>query len=105
MALNPWLVGRVVFGGVDPETVVLVRKNAFQEGFSKVQWLKAWAKIGVALMTRAYLSDKQVRLTIIGADHETNLVMRELNNTNASATITLSMRLYIGDIISAQCIK
>ena len=30
MALNPWLVGLVVFGGVDPETGVLVRKNIFQ---------------------------------------------------------------------------
>ena len=32
-ALNLWLVGLVVFGGVDPETGVLVRNNAFQEGF------------------------------------------------------------------------
>ena len=32
-ALNPWLFGIVVFGEVDPETGVLVRKNAFQEGF------------------------------------------------------------------------
>ena len=52
-ALNTWLVGVVVFGEVDPETGVLVRKNAFQEGFSKVQCLKAWAKIGAAPMTRA----------------------------------------------------
>ena len=53
-------------------------------------------------MTRACMSDKQVRLTIIGADYETNLVMRELNNTNAASTITLSIRSYIGDILSAQ---
>ena len=69
-----------------------MKNNAFQEGFLKVQCLKAWAKIGAAPMTRACMSDKQVRLKIIGADHETNLVMRELNNTNDAATITLSMR-------------
>ena len=91
-ALNPWLVGLVVFGGVDPETVVLVWKNAFQEGFLKVQCLKACDKIGAAPMTRACLSDKKVRLTIIGVDHETNLFMRELNNNKDAATITLSMR-------------
>ena len=33
------------------------------------------------------------------------MVMRELNNTNAAATITLSMRSYIGDMLSAGCIK
>ena len=52
------LVGVVIFDGVDPETGVLVRKNAFQEGFSKVHCLKAWTKIGAALMTRVCLSDK-----------------------------------------------
>ena len=38
----------------------LVRKNIFQEGFSKVQCIKAWDKIGAEPMTRACLSDKQV---------------------------------------------
>ena len=48
-ALNPlWLVGIVVFGGVDPETGLLARKNSSQEGFSKVWRLKAWDKIGSA---------------------------------------------------------
>ena len=77
---------------MDPETGVLVRKNAFQEGFSKVQCLKAWPKIGVASMTISCLSDKQVCRTIGDADDETNLVMLELNNANAAATFTLSMR-------------
>ena len=105
MVLNPWLVGLVVFGGVDPDTGVFVRKNAFQEGFSEVQCLKAWAKFGVAPMTRACLSDKPFRLTIVDADYETNLVMLELNDANAVATFTLSMRSYRGDLLSAWCIK
>ena len=99
------VVGQVVFGGVDPESGVLVRKNAFQEGFSEVQCLKAWAKIGVAPMTRACLYGKQVRRTIGDADDETNLVMQELNDANAVATFTLSIRSYRGDLLSARCIK
>ena len=74
---------------MDPETGVLVGKNAFQEGFSKFQCLKAWAKFGAALMTRACLYDKKVRRTIGDADDETNLVMQELDNANAAATFTL----------------
>ena len=82
-----------------------MRKNAFQEGLSKVQCLKAWAKIGAAPMTIACLSDKQVRRTIGDADDETNLVMRELNDANDAATFTLSMRSYRSDLLSARCIK
>ena len=103
MALNPWLVGLVVFGGVDPETGVLSRKNAFQEGFLKVQCLKDGAKIGAETMTRACMYDKQVRRTIGDADNETNLVIRELNDANTVATFNLLIRSYIGDLISAQC--
>ena len=51
------------------------------------------------------LSDKQVRRTIGDVDDETNLVMQELNDANAAATFTLSMRLYRGDLISARCIE
>ena len=51
------------------------------------------------------LSDKQVRRTIGDADDETNLVMQELNNANAAVALTLSMRSYRGDLISARCIE
>ena len=82
-----------------------MRKNTFQERFSKVQCLKAWAKIGLAPMTRAFLSDKQVRSTIGDAYDETNLVMQELNDANAASKFTLSMRPYRGDLISVRCIE
>ena len=82
-----------------------MRKNAFQEGFSKVQCLKAWAKIGAAPMMRACLSDNQVRRTIGDADDEANLVMQELNGANATPTFTLSIRSYKSDLLSARCIK
>ena len=90
---------------MDPETGVLVRNNAFQESFSRFQCLKAWTKIGAAPMTREFLSDKQVRRTIGDADDEKKLVMRELNDANAAAAFTLSMRSYIGELLSARCIK
>ena len=105
MALNPWLVGIVVFGGVDPETGVLVRKNDFQEGFSKVQCLKDWDKIGASPMTRECLSENQVRRKIGDEDDETNLAMRVLNDANSAATFNLSIRSYRGDMLSARCIK
>ena len=101
-ALNPWLLGLVVFGGVVPETGVLVQKNAFQEGFSNVQCLKAWAKIVGAPMMRACLSDKQARRKIGDAYDEMNFVIQELNDTNAAGTFTLSTRSYRVDMLSAR---
>ena len=56
-------------------------------------------------MTRACLSENQVRRTIGDAYDETNLFIREHNNANAAATFTLSMQSYRGDMISARCIK
>ena len=56
-------------------------------------------------MTIACLSDKQVCRTIGYADDETNLVMRELNNVNAAATFTVSIRSYRGYMLSARCTK
>ena len=55
-------------------------------------------------MTRACLSDKQVRLTIGYANDEMNLVMQELNDANAVDTFTLSVQSYRGDLLSARCI-
>jgi hypothetical protein len=44
-SLSPWIVGLVVFGGIDPETELVV-KSAFQEGFSEEQNISAWKKVG-----------------------------------------------------------
>ena len=104
-SINPWLVGLVCFGGLDEVTGKLVPKNAFQEAFCSCACLKAWAKIGAAPLTRACLSDTQVRRTIGDAQDETNQVMRELNRANAVATFTLTMRSYRGDLLSARCIE
>ena len=82
-----------------------MQQNAFQEGFLKVQCLKAWAKMGATPMKRACLSDKQVCRTIGDTDNEPNLVMREINNANAATTFTLSMLSYRGDLLSARCIE
>ena len=56
-------------------------------------------------MTSSCLSDKQARRTIGDADDETNLVMRELNDANATATLTLSIWFYRSDLLSAWCIE
>ena len=51
------------------------------------------------------MSDKKGRRTIGDAHDETNFLMQELNDANAAATFTLSMRSYRGDLLSARCIK
>ena len=76
MVLNLWLVGLVVIGGLNPETGVVMRKNALQEVFLKVQCLKAWDKIGAVPIMRACLSYKPVHRTLGDADDETNLVIQ-----------------------------
>ena len=80
-------------------------KNAFQKGFSKVQCLNAWDKIGAAQMTRACLSEKQVRQTFGDTDDETDLVMHKLNYSNYVFMFTLSMWPYRGYLLSVQYIE
>jgi hypothetical protein len=62
-ALHPWQVGLIVFGGVDPETNIVV-ESAFEEGFSRDGCRRAWELVGVAPLTRSCLNDKKVRKSI-----------------------------------------
>ena len=104
-SLSPWIVGLVVFGGVDPVTKINVERNAFEEGFNKDACLDAWAKIGAAPCTRKCLEDKQVRRTIGDADDEKNHLMRMLDEANLWATHTLTMKGFRGDLLEAKCIE
>ena len=102
-SLQPWLVGLVIFGGVDPETgreVVCI--DAFAFGFSVVRNLDAWSKIGAAPLTMACLSDSKVRREIGDAEDDTNLLMIALQQANDLASQTLTMWGYDGDILKVE---
>jgi hypothetical protein len=52
--------GLLVFGGVDPITGLHL-PSVFEEGFSRMNCLNSWKKIGAAPLTHACLKDPQVR--------------------------------------------
>ncbi len=54
-SIQPYLIGLLVFGGIDPGSHETLLKNAFQEGFSKEHCLASWSKVGVAPLTRKCL--------------------------------------------------
>ena len=44
-SLPPWLVGLLVFGGIDPVSKVVVSESAFDIAFSKEQNCEVWKKV------------------------------------------------------------
>ena len=53
MSLQPWIVGILVFGGVDGVTGMVVEKNAFEIAFMTERNIAAWEKVGACPLTRA----------------------------------------------------
>ncbi len=53
----PYLVGLIVFGGVDPVSKVVVSDSAFDLAFSKEQNCKASKKIGAAPLSQAFVQN------------------------------------------------
>jgi hypothetical protein len=60
VSLQPWLVGLVVFGGMDEKTGYKITQCAFLAGFSKEVCLSMWEKVGVVPCTWKCLSDPKV---------------------------------------------
>jgi hypothetical protein len=54
-SLPPWLVGLLVFGGMDPVSKVVVSESTFDVAFSKDRTCEVWKKVGAAPLTRACL--------------------------------------------------
>ena len=52
VSLQPWLVGLIVYGGVDAKTGFEIKPNdsAFQASFSREMCVKAWVKVGRAVL-------------------------------------------------------
>ena len=51
--IQPWMVGIIAFGGIDPESKVELKTSAFEKVFSKERNLVSWAPCGAAPCTRA----------------------------------------------------
>ena len=60
LIVGPYLVGLLVYGGVDPLSGVEL-ENAFEKAFGIEANEDAWKKIGAAPLTRACLDDAKVR--------------------------------------------
>ena len=86
-SLQPWLVGLVIFGGVDPETKrEVIVTDSFAYAFSMERNLDAWSKIGAAPLMMACLLDPKVRREVDNANDDTNLLMVALQRANALAS-------------------
>jgi hypothetical protein len=94
-SLSPWIVGLVVFGGMDPETGLIVR-SAFQEGFSEEQNISAWMKVGAIPLSRKCLQSRKVRRSIGDGDDEQKDVALLVQEHNTIACSALCLAGYNG---------
>ena len=112
VSLAPYLVGLILFGGTDPETNLVIEKNAFAESFDEESNLRAWFKIGAAVVveggdgegcvTRSCLWDRQVRREKGDSDDDTNRDMILIQEANDLAVYLLNARGYPGDRLKAK---
>ncbi len=80
--LQPWMIGLLVFGGVDPVGHCVVEHNAFDDGFSKEKCLAAWEKIGAAPGTRKCLPSPKVQQELGDANDEINDMAKMMAGAN-----------------------
>ena len=98
-SLVPWMVGLIVFGGIDPETGLELTEaeSAFEVAFSIAACVRAWEKVGAAPLTRKCLEDKKVRRELGDAEDDQNAIMAALEEANHTAVEFLNRRGYQGD--------
>ena len=91
LSLSPWMVGLVVFGGLDSETGYEIKQNdsAFEVAFSVEACKKAWAEVGAAPLTRRCLTDSKVRRELGDAEDTLNELMSSIQEGNDAATALL----------------
>jgi hypothetical protein len=94
-SLSPWIVGLVVFGGCNPETELIVR-SAFQEGFSHMQNIRAWEKVGAVPLSRKCLESKKVQRSIGDRDEEQQALVYLIQEHNTLACTALTLAGYNG---------
>ena len=102
VSILPWMVGLLVFGGVDPVTTCTGYHNAFEIAFSKEKNLSAWGKIGAAPLTMACLTSSQVRHEIGDEGDPLGGMYRAMETQNNMATNMLNSRGFIGDLLKVK---
>ncbi|KAL3771166.1 hypothetical protein ACHAWU_004789 [Discostella pseudostelligera] len=96
--LPPWQVGLIVFGGMDPETNLVV-KSAFECGFSRDNCRNAWDKVGAAPLTRACMMNKKVRRSLGDGSDEYQQMLLNIQTANDVSTNALSTGGYNGSVM------
>ncbi len=81
-SIQPFLIGLLVFGGIDPISQKTLPKNAFQEGFSEEQCLASWSKVGAAPLTHKCIESKKVRRELGDADDDMNNLAKLIVEAN-----------------------
>ena len=105
-SLPPWLVGLLVFGGIDPVSKVVVSESAFDIAFSKEPNCEVWKKVGAAPLTRACLQNhNQVRREMGDAEDATNNTMQLIQSTNDLSTFFLKEHGFNSDVLKASIKK
>ena len=102
--LLPWQVGLLVFGGVDPETNIVVQ-SAFEEGFSREGCKNAWSKVGAAPLTRSCLTDKKVRKSLGDGNVDFQQLLLNIQDANDVATHALTSGGYNGNALKRTIVE
>ena len=97
-SLPPWQVGLIIFGGVDPETNIIV-ESACEQGFSREACKHAWEKVGAAPLTRECLTNKKVRRSIGDGSADYQQLLLNIQDTNDVATHALTAGGYNGNVV------
>ncbi|KAL7445324.1 hypothetical protein ACHAXH_007798, partial [Discostella pseudostelligera] len=100
-SIPAWMVGLIIFGGVDPVTNFELRESAFQAGFSREACRAAWAMVGAAPLTKACLNHPKVRKSIGdgGDDDEFEQLCRLIQTANNLSTLTLKGYGFDGSVL------
>ena len=105
-SLPPWLVGLLVFGGIDPVSKVVVSESAFDIAFSKERNCEVWKKVGAAPLTRACLQNhNQVRREMGDAKDAANNTMQLIQYTNNLSTFFLKEHGFNSDVFKTSIKK
>ena len=101
VSLQPWLVGLIVFGGIDEVTGFELTDCAFSRGFSREACLNAWKKVGAAPLTRSCLSDPKVSKRLGEGSSSFDELLLGIQSANDLAVHALKQGGYKGELLKA----
>ena len=100
VSVLPWMVGLMVFGGVDPISECTGYQNSFLIAFSKKKNLEAWQKVGAAPLTMECLKSVSVRREI--GDCNVDTTLRDIQEQNRTSTNLLCARGFAGQRLAGK---